>query len=99
VTDVGQSPDSVNPIDWAIDGIEERLHNVVPDADLHVLVSRQYDNQQPRHEVVPDRQMMRGFVFIPRYIATDRLNHVLAVGDGVDANALRDAFYWTKLPR
>lgn len=99
VTDVGRSPDVVNPIDRTIDGIEERLHGVVPDADLHALVSRQYDNQRPRHEAVPASQTMCGFIFIPRYIATDGRNHVLAIGDRPDADALRGAFYWTRLPR
>jgi hypothetical protein len=96
VTEVGKAADRVNPIDWAVNGIEERLRELFPDADFHALVSKQYANQVATHPSIPEKTAVRGFIFVPKYIAVDGLNHVLAA-TGYDTEYLRRVFDWTKL--
>jgi hypothetical protein len=90
-----QAADAVNPIDWAVKGIEERLRATMPEADFYPLISKQYDNQHSTHPIVPEQTTVRGFIFIPRYIATDDQNHVLVIRDNV--REIRNTFYWTRL--
>jgi hypothetical protein len=97
VTEIGQAKDYLNPIDWAVQGIRERFHRLYPDGDFHALVSKQYDNQYETHQLIPPNTKMLGFLFIPRYLARDRQNHVLAIADNTEE--MRKTFSWTALSK
>lgn len=97
ISDEEKAPGALNPIDWAVEGVKDRLNRVLPGADFYPLISKQYDNQYSTDPVVPEKTPIRGFVFIPRYIATDDRNHVLVIDNNTEE--LRETFYWTKLGR
>lgn len=84
-----------NKADEIIDYTKARLNKFHPAANLMSLISRRFDNQQVSSSVAPDNTVMRGFVFIPRYLARNDRNHLLAITAGEQAD-LRAAF---RLPK
>lgn len=84
VSEESKAPDVVNPIDSTAKGFQERIRSKFPDSDFYTLVSKQHANQRATHPVIPENATIRGFVFIPRYIAKDQRNHVLVVADNGD---------------
>ncbi len=91
ITEKGQDPQVRNPIDKVIDFVESQIKSKYASVDFLSLVSKQYDNQDRRSSVAPDNTTMRGFLFIPRYLARNDKNHLLGITDGED-NHLRFAF-------
>lgn len=86
-----QRPGRTNRVDEIIAYVKTTLGSVYPNAELLSLVSRRFEDQQRSSTIVPDGTRMRGFLFIPRYLAKDNRNHILAIAEGEDVR-LRSAF-------
>jgi hypothetical protein len=91
ITEIGQRLEVRNPIDKVIDFTKAQVIQRYPYAEIVSLVARQYDNQERSSDIVPDSTKMRGFVFIPKYLARNNRNHLLGIVDGED-HKLRTAF-------